>query len=67
MPSGVIGSLACKHGRFGKYCSIGIWNAIPHFLIWCSWKKRNAWCFEEHESLVLHVNSKLLRRRAAVG
>lgn len=31
MPSGVIGSLACKHGRFGKYCSIGIWNAIPHF------------------------------------
>ena len=61
MPSGVTGLLACWKSHFDRHCSVGIWNAIPHCLMWFMWKERHAWCYEGHESSVSEVKYTFLR------
>ena len=30
----------------------GIWNAVPHCLMWCIWRERNLRTFEESETSI---------------
>jgi hypothetical protein len=36
-------------GKFGRYDTIKVWKMIPHSLIWCLWRERNARHFEDLE------------------
>ena len=49
MPQSVVGLLACWQGRFGHHRNGYIWLMIPHYLLWCLWRERNSWCFEDKE------------------
>ena len=39
----VIDLLACWQGSLGQHPSSVIWKAIPHCLMWCLWRERNAY------------------------
>jgi hypothetical protein len=32
--------------------SIAIWKMVPHWLVWCLWRERNAWHFEDIEQTI---------------
>jgi hypothetical protein len=42
MPKRVIDLFYCWQGKFGWHQNITIWKAIPHCLMWCLWRERNA-------------------------
>ena len=46
MPGTIIELLACWQGCFGLHKLNGIWNCIPHCLLWCLWRERNSRQFE---------------------
>ena len=55
MPRRVIDLFACWQGNFGRHQHINIWRAIPHCLMWCVWKERNARTFEGCEQTVAEL------------
>lgn len=46
MPKRVVEVLATWQGWFGRHWNIAIWKAIPHCLIWCTWREDNVQSFE---------------------
>ena len=46
MPRRVVDVLACWKGRFGRQKNRVIWDVVPHCVIWCLWRERNAKTFE---------------------
>jgi hypothetical protein len=36
-------------GKFGRHDTTKVWKMIPHCLIWCLWRERNARHFEDSE------------------
>ena len=56
MPYVVVELLASWQGRFGGISSLEIWNAIPHYLMWCIWRERNTRCYEGCEKYLRHQN-----------
>ncbi len=61
MPRRVIELFACWQGNFGRHQHINIWRAIPHCLMWCVWKERNARTFEGREQTVAELKLLFLR------
>ena len=49
MLQSIVGLLACWQGRFGHYRNGYIWLIVPHCLLWCLWREKNSWCFEDKE------------------
>ena len=46
MLKSVLDMMACWQGSVGRYLNVKIWKAVPHCLMWCFWKVRNARSFE---------------------
>ena len=45
MPRRVMDLLHCWP-RITRWTVGDIWGLIPHCIMWCLWRERNAWCFE---------------------
>ena len=45
MPKQVIEVFCCWQGSMGRHQNLVIWKAIPHCLMWCIWRERNARIF----------------------
>jgi hypothetical protein len=45
MPRGVLDMLSCW-SRLSRRVNGAIWSMIPHCLLWCLWRERNARTFE---------------------
>jgi hypothetical protein len=61
MPRWVVDLLACWQGKLGRHQNIEIWKAIPHCLMWCLWRERNARTFEDCERNVLELKLVFFR------
>ena len=55
MPRRVIDLFTRGQGRLGQLLNSAIWRAIPHCLMWCIWRKHNAWTFERCEQSALEL------------
>jgi hypothetical protein len=42
MPKQVIEVFSCWQGSLGRHQNLVIWKTIPHYLMWCIWRERNA-------------------------
>jgi hypothetical protein len=58
MPRQVVDLLTCWQGSWGRHRHIEIWKAIPHCLMWCLWRERNARTFEDCEQNILDFFDK---------
>ena len=47
MPSSVLDLFSCWMGSLGQNDYVLVWKMIPHCLIWCLWRERNAHLFED--------------------
>ena len=47
-------------GKFARHHNIDVWRLVPHCLIWCIWRKRNARSFEGCECSLLEIKSLFL-------
>uniref|UniRef100_A0A2N9FU80 Reverse transcriptase domain-containing protein n=1 Tax=Fagus sylvatica TaxID=28930 RepID=A0A2N9FU80_FAGSY len=69
MPKRVIDLFPCWIGSVGR--TSVIWKAIPHCIMWCLWRERNARTFEDCElsvvELKLHFYRSLLDWMSATG
>jgi hypothetical protein len=45
MPRRVVDVFACWQGSLWHHQNIVIWKAIPHCVMWCIWRERNARIF----------------------
>ena len=45
----------------GRHRNIEIWRAIPHCLMCCLWKERNARLFEDNDGTVLELKTLFFR------
>ncbi len=61
MPKRVVDLLSCWQGKMGRHRNIEIWRAIPHCLMWCLWKERNARLFEANDRNVLELKMVFFR------
>ena len=61
MPKRVVDLLSCWQGKMGRHRNIEIWGAIPHCLMWCLWKERNARLFEANDRNVLELKMVFFR------
>ena len=57
MPHKVIELFESWQGKFGRHCNIDFWRLVPHCLIWCIWRERNARSFEGCERSMLENKS----------
>ena len=57
MPHKVIELFESWQGKFGRHCNIDFWRLVPHCLIWCIWRERNARNFEGCERSMLENKS----------
>ena len=51
-------SLGWLAGQFWRYSEYGCWRMVPHCVMWCLWRERNARHFEDSERSI--VDLKLL-------
>ena len=54
----VVELVACWPGRFQRLWNGHLWMAALHYLMWCLWRERNNWSFEDIERTM--PNLKLL-------
>ena len=47
-------------GKFGRLRNIELWGIVPHCLLWCIWRERNARSFEGCERSMLEIKSFFL-------
>ena len=47
-------------GKFARHHNIDVWRLVPHCLIWCIWRERNARSFEGCECSLLEIKSLFL-------
>jgi hypothetical protein len=52
VPHRVVDLFACSIGFFGRSWSSIIWKIVPSCLMWCIWRDRNDWSFEDSEWMV---------------
>ncbi len=57
----VVDVLACWKGRLGRHKNRIIRDAIPHSVLWCLWRERNARTFEGSERNMLNLKILMLR------
>jgi hypothetical protein len=57
MPRRVKDLFACWRGQLGSPQSEAIWKMLPPCLMWCIWRERNDWNFEESERTVVELNT----------
>ena len=53
MPQRVVDLLDCWSCNFRRHRNIVIWRIVPHCLLWCIWRERNARSFEGCERSIL--------------
>jgi hypothetical protein len=61
MPRRVIELFDCWQGSMGRQQNLVIWRAIPHCLMWCLWRQRNARTFEGCELRVVELKLQFYR------
>ena len=61
MPRGVVDLLACWQCQFWELQNNKIWKGIPHCLMSCLWRERNARNFEGCEWKILVLNLNFLK------
>ena len=53
--------LGClRLGKGSRHCHIDVWRLVPHCLMWCIWRERNARSFEGCERSLLEIKSFFL-------
>ena len=57
----VIESFESWQGRFGRHHNIDFWRLVPHCLMWCIWRERNAKSFGGCEHSTLEIKSFFLQ------
>jgi hypothetical protein len=60
MPCKVIQLWEAWQIRSADLWNMAIWRMVPHCVIWCLWRERNARLFEDCESSMVLVDIKLL-------
>ena len=60
MPHTVLELFEAWQGKFAWHRHIDVWRLVPHCLIWCIWRERNARSFEGCEHSLLEIKSFLL-------
>ena len=60
MPLKVIELFESWQGKFEWHHNIDFWRIVPHCLMWCIWRERNARCFERCEWSLLEIKSFFL-------
>jgi hypothetical protein len=48
-------------GQKGNRILISIWRMAPLCLMWCVWRERNARCFEDCETDLMHLKRMMLQ------
>ena len=61
MPRRVIELFDCWQGSMRRQQNLVIWRAIPHCLMWCLWRQRNARTFEGCELRVVELKLQFYR------
>ena len=61
MPKTVVDLFACWQGKLGRHRNSAIWMVVPHCLMWCIWRERNNWHFEDLERLVANLQCFFLK------
>jgi hypothetical protein len=71
MPRSVMALFDCWQGSLGRHQNAVIWRAVPHCVLWCLWRERNARTFEGCETSVvdlkLHFYRLLLDWLSVIG
>ena len=57
MPHKGIGLFESWQDMFGWHRNIVLWRLVPHCLLWCIWRERNARSFEGCELSLLEIKS----------
>ena len=60
MPHNVLELFKAWQGKFARHRHIDVWILVPHCLIWCIWRERNARSFESCERSLLEIKSFFL-------
>ena len=60
MPHAVLELFEAWQGKFARHRHIHVWRLVPHCLIWCIWRERNARSFEGCERSLLEIKSLFL-------
>ena len=60
MPHTVLELFEAWQWKFTRHHHIDIWRLVPHCLIWCIWRERNARSFEGSERSLLEIKSFFL-------
>ena len=61
IPKRVVDLLSCWQGKMGRHRNIEVWRAVPHCLMWCLWKERNARLFKDNDQNVLELKMLFFR------
>ena len=61
MPRNVMALFDCWQGSLGQYQNAVIWRAVPHCVLWCLWRERNARTFEGCETSVVDLKLHFYR------
>ena len=59
-PHNVLGLFEAWQGKFARHHHIDVWRLVPHYLMWCIWRERNARSFEGYERSLLEIKSFFL-------
>jgi hypothetical protein len=49
MPRSVLDLFSCWLGQLGHHDHALVWKMIPHCVLWCLWRERNARLFDDSE------------------
>ena len=60
MPKRVKDLLASWQGSFGLHRNVVIWKMVPHCVMWCIWREKNARSFEGCEQSSIKLKSFFL-------
>ena len=60
MPHTILELFKAWQGKFVRHRHIDVWKLVPHCLIWCIWRERNARSFEGCERSLLETKSFFL-------
>ena len=61
MPRTVMAMFECWQGSFGRHQHILVWRVVPHCMLWCLWRERNARTFEGCETNVVDLKLHFFR------
>ena len=67
MPHKAIELFESWQGMFGRHRNTDLWRIVPHCLLWCIWRKRNARSFEGCERSMLEIKSFFFYTLSLIG